>query len=101
MAAWCTRSDDASSRLCLEQDVARLEPASSSQATPTALVPCQLQAEAAKARFTQISGAQAKAEGAVGRTHFCGAWWRNGFHEDGVWSALRVAEALGAHEADD
>ncbi|WP_404325526.1 FAD-dependent oxidoreductase [Cobetia sp. UIB-001] len=60
-----------------------------------------LAAEAAKARFTQISGAQAKAEGAVGRTHFCGAWWRNGFHEDGVWSALRVAEALGAREADD
>ncbi|MCB1665615.1 MAG: FAD-dependent oxidoreductase [Pseudomonadales bacterium] len=25
---------------------------------------------------------------------YCGAWWRNGFHEDGVWSALRVAEAI-------
>ncbi|MES2623718.1 MAG: FAD-dependent oxidoreductase [Pseudomonadota bacterium] len=25
---------------------------------------------------------------------FCGAWWRNGFHEDGVWSALRVADGI-------
>lgn len=33
------------------------------------------------------------------RTHFCGAYWRNGFHEDGVWSALRVAQALGCDEA--
>ncbi|MBB3191698.1 NAD(P)/FAD-dependent oxidoreductase [Halomonas cerina] len=32
------------------------------------------------------------------RTHFCGAYWRNGFHEDGVWSALRVARALGCDE---
>ena len=28
------------------------------------------------------------------RTSFCGAYWRNGFHEDGVASALAVAEAL-------
>lgn len=28
------------------------------------------------------------------RTSFCGAYWRNGFHEDGVVSALRVVEAL-------
>ena len=28
-------------------------------------------------------------------THFCGAYWFNGFHEDGVRSALRVTEALG------
>ena len=27
---------------------------------------------------------------------FCGAWQRNGFHEDGLWSAVRVAEAKGA-----
>ena len=30
------------------------------------------------------------------RTWYCGAYWRNGFHEDGVYSALRVASALGA-----
>jgi predicted NAD/FAD-binding protein len=29
------------------------------------------------------------------RTHFCGAYWRWGFHEDGVMSAVRVAERLG------
>lgn len=28
------------------------------------------------------------------RTWFCGAWWRNGFHEDAVYSAKRVADAL-------
>lgn len=30
------------------------------------------------------------------RTWFCGAYWFNGFHEDGVNSALRVVNALGA-----
>ena len=25
-------------------------------------------------------------------TWFCGAYWRNGFHEDGVWSALTTVE---------
>ncbi len=28
------------------------------------------------------------------RTSYCGAYWGNGFHEDGVRSALRVCEAL-------
>ena len=28
------------------------------------------------------------------RTSFCGAYWRNGFHEDGVVSALRVCQQL-------
>lgn len=31
----------------------------------------------------------------VNRTHFCGAYWFYGFHEDGVNSALRVAASLG------
>jgi uncharacterized protein len=30
------------------------------------------------------------------RTHYCGAYWGWGFHEDGVVSALRVCEALAA-----
>ena len=42
----------------------------------------------AQARVQEISG--------VNRTHFCGAYWRWGFHEDGVQSAFRVARALGA-----
>ena len=41
---------------------------------------------AAQERHHEISG--------VARTHFCGAYWRWGFHEDGVVSALRVAERL-------
>jgi uncharacterized protein len=42
----------------------------------------------AQDRWKEISG--------VRRTHFCGAYWFYGFHEDGVNSALRVADALGA-----
>ena len=41
----------------------------------------------AQARWTEISGAD--------RIHYCGAYWRWGFHEDGAWSALRVSEMLG------
>ncbi|UUY10510.1 FAD-dependent oxidoreductase [Pseudomonas sp. J452] len=41
----------------------------------------------AQARWSEISGVQ--------HSHFCGAYWANGFHEDGVVSALRVAEAFG------
>lgn len=41
---------------------------------------------AAQARWQEINGNNA--------TWYCGAWWRNGFHEDGVWSAKRVAEAI-------
>jgi predicted NAD/FAD-binding protein len=40
----------------------------------------------AQARHVEISG--------VNRTHYCGAYWRWGFHEDGVVSAQRVAERL-------
>ncbi len=31
----------------------------------------------------------------VSRTHYCGAYWRYGFHEDGLQSAIRVARTLG------
>jgi predicted NAD/FAD-binding protein len=41
----------------------------------------------AQARHAEISGQN--------RTHYCGAYWFNGFHEDGVKSGLRVAEAFG------
>lgn len=30
------------------------------------------------------------------RTWFCGAWMKNGFHEDGLASAVDVVEALAA-----
>jgi uncharacterized protein len=42
----------------------------------------------AQARIAEISGRN--------RTHFCGAYWGWGFHEDGVVSALRVGERFGA-----
>ena len=41
---------------------------------------------AAQARHAEISG--------VNRTHYCGAYWGWGFHEDGVRSGLRVAAAI-------
>ena len=42
---------------------------------------------AAQKRKHEISG--------VNNTYFCGAYWRNGFHEDGVVSALDVAKQFG------
>ncbi|WPP46571.1 NAD(P)/FAD-dependent oxidoreductase [Pseudomonas sp. AN-1] len=42
---------------------------------------------AAQARWRELHGQQ--------HSFFCGAYWANGFHEDGVVSALRVAEAFG------
>jgi predicted NAD/FAD-binding protein len=33
------------------------------------------------------------------RTHYCGAWWGYGFHEDGVASALAACERLEAEAA--
>ena len=41
----------------------------------------------AQDRHAEISG--------TGRTHYCGAYWGFGFHEDGVRSGVRVAEGLG------
>jgi len=46
----------------------------------------------AQSRHAEISGHR--------DTHYAGAWWRNGFHEDGLWSAFRVARALGVEPAD-
>ncbi|MBC3952568.1 NAD(P)/FAD-dependent oxidoreductase [Pseudomonas folii] len=41
----------------------------------------------AQARWPELAG--------INHTWFCGAYWANGFHEDGVVSGLRVASALG------
>ena len=41
---------------------------------------------AAQQRWQEINGHR--------NTWYCGAYWHNGFHEDGVVSALRVAESL-------
>ena len=45
-----------------------------------------LRGMAAQARWDEING--------VNHTWYCGAYWHNGFHEDGVVSALRVARAM-------
>ncbi|MCC7241894.1 MAG: FAD-dependent oxidoreductase [Acidobacteria bacterium] len=41
----------------------------------------------AQLRWDEVSG--------VNRTHYCGAYWLYGFHEDGLNSAIRVASAMG------
>ena len=46
---------------------------------------------AAQARHCELIG--------TNRTSYCGAYWGNGFHEDGVVSALRVCDALVPREA--
>ncbi len=43
---------------------------------------------ASQDRWAEISG--------VGRTHFCGAYWQNGFHEDGAFTGLRAAKSVAA-----
>lgn len=42
----------------------------------------------AQQRRGEISG--------LARTHYCGAWWGHGFHEDGVRSAVEMCAELGA-----
>jgi predicted NAD/FAD-binding protein len=42
---------------------------------------------AAQKRHAEISGLR--------RTHYCGAYWGFGFHEDGVKSALAVCRRFG------
>lgn len=44
---------------------------------------------AAQARHAELLGAN--------RTSYCGAYWGNGFHEDGVVSALAVVDAIRSH----
>lgn len=43
----------------------------------------------AQRRWDEINGKR--------HTWFCGAYWANGFHEDGLSSAVRVANALGVN----
>ena len=50
-----------------------------------------LEAIRAQGRWEEISGRYS----AFGRTHYCGAHWGFGFHEDGLNSAIKVAESMG------
>ena len=45
-------------------------------------------AVSAQAQWSKVSNLES-------RTHFCGAYWGNGFHEDGVKSGLNVAMSFG------
>lgn len=45
-----------------------------------------VQGQLAKERFQEINGQQ--------HSYYCGAYWYNGFHEDGVQSALRACQPL-------
>jgi predicted NAD/FAD-binding protein len=40
----------------------------------------------AQDRWSEISG--------VDKIHYCGAYWKWGFHEDGLWSAQRVIDQM-------
>lgn len=51
------------------------------------------QSVAAQQRHCEINGLR--------RSYFCGAYWRNGFHEDGVWSALQAIEHFNRRDRDE
>ena len=46
---------------------------------------------AAQSRHRELNGSN--------RTYYCGAYWRNGFHEDGVVSALQALEHFASRES--
>ena len=64
-------------------------PRARARACASSPTPCSAtRALAAQRRWDEVSG--------VRRTHYCGAYWGYGFHEDGVQSARRVCRAFGA-----
>jgi uncharacterized protein len=67
-------------------DDARIDPAKVIGRYTYAHPQFSLAAEAAKQRWADING--------VSNTWYCGAYWANGFHEDGVVSAKRAAEMI-------
>lgn len=68
-------------------DAERIAPAKILDSFEYAHPAYSLRSVSAQARHADISG--------VRHTHYCGAYWGFGFHEDGVNSALRVAAAFG------
>jgi predicted NAD/FAD-binding protein len=64
----------------------RIDPASIIEVVPYAHPVYTEAGVAAQARWAEISGTR--------RTHFCGAYWGWGFHEDGVVSALRACGTI-------
>jgi len=81
------QSLDADEELCVTLNrTERIAPEAIIRTIPYAHPVYTREGHAAQRRHSEISGRN--------RTHFCGAYWRWGFHEDGVVSAMRVAEQL-------
>jgi predicted NAD/FAD-binding protein len=82
------QSLDADQQYCVTLNLAdRIDPAQILRRIEYAHPVYTPQGIRAQARVGEISGTR--------RTHFAGAYWGWGFHEDGVNSALRVAQAFG------
>jgi uncharacterized protein len=82
------QSLDASEELCVTLNRSdRIDPERVIATVPYAHPVFTRAGVAAQARWPELNR---------GRTHYCGAYWGFGFHEDGVASALRVCEQLGA-----
>ncbi len=82
------QSLDAPEELCVTlNDTARIDPARVLGRWTYAHPVLDGPAIAAQGLHGRLSG--------IRRTHYCGAYWGDGFHEDGVQSALTVARAFG------
>ncbi len=109
-ASWNYRRQPAEDRLLLTYHMNRLQPLPTGTDVfvtlhgEEGLDPAQVQARMAyehprydlaairsQARWAEVSGAKSH----HGRTHFAGAYWAYGFHEDGLNSGIRAARALG------
>jgi predicted NAD/FAD-binding protein len=81
---------DAPTELCVTLNLTdRIDPAKIERVIDYAHPVFTAAGVAAQGRHHEISGHS--------RTHFCGAYWGWGFHEDGVVSGLRVADAIHPH----
>jgi predicted NAD/FAD-binding protein len=79
---------DGPDRFCVTlNDEGRIDPACILERLSYSHPVFNREAVAAQARWSEISGRRG--------THYAGAWWGYGFHEDGVRSALAVAERFG------
>lgn len=82
------RIDEAPARFCVSLNAGdRIDPAQVLYRTEYAHPLYTTESVAAQARVDEVSGPR--------NTYYCGAYWRYGFHEDGVVSALAVCEKLG------
>ena len=79
---------DAPETFCVSLNMgARVDPARTRLRVDSAHPSFSVASVRAQARRAEVSG--------VNRTHYAGAWWGYGFHEDGVNSALAVVRELG------